>query len=580
MPSNQTRITVLKFGSSVLRSEDDLSQVVHEIYREWRSGSQVLAVVSALGNSTDNLLQSAARISSQPDESALAALLATGESTSAALLGLALHKAGIPAKVLDPAQAALRTSGNVHDAELISADIRRLHSELRSSVVVLPGFVGRDEDGGTTLLGRGGSDFTALFLAQQLGGHCVLVKDVNGLYTSDPANAALRPLRFTEAKYETACRVGGPVVQPKAVRFAQTRKVKFSIRRIGALAGTEIGSYADRLVEPEPPSSALRVALLGCGTVGAGVYERLAALPEQFTVTGIGVRDTNRSCNPALPKNLLTEYLERLIDQPCDVVVELIGGVDRSFELLSHALRSGRNVVTANKALIAAKGEQLKTIAAENRVTIRYCAAVGGAMPALERIQHAKAAGRIESISGVLNGTTNYILDQLAKGSEFDASVRAAQAAGYAEADPTLDLDGTDAAQKLALLVKAAFNFSLPFQAIEREGIEHHDAKSVTAAIERKHRVRLVASCQITADGIKAKIAPVELPDEHPLASVTGAQNRLVIDLEGGERLTVSGTGAGRYPTTEAVIADLLDLHREVVITQTNKTEPLEECVA
>src|SRR5689334_16886476 len=159
-------IKVLKFGSSVLRSEEDLSLAVHEIYREWRRGARVLAVVSAFGDTTDRLLARAESLCPEPEPSALAALLATGEATSAALLGLALARAGLPVKVLDPAQAGLLTDGGRLDAALISADIERLHEELQSAVVVLPGFVGRDAEGGATLLGRGGSDLTALFLAE------------------------------------------------------------------------------------------------------------------------------------------------------------------------------------------------------------------------------------------------------------------------------------------------------------------------------------------------------------------------------------------------------------------------------
>src|SRR5215218_7680541 len=208
-------VTVLKFGSSVLRTEEDLPLAVHEIYGEWRRGARVLAVVSAFGDTTDGLLGRAERLCPEPEPSALAALLATGEATAAALLGLALARAGIPASVLDPAQAGLRTQGSGLDAELVAADVPRILAELRRGVVVLPGFVGRDASGETTLLGRGGSDLTALFLAHSLGGRCVLVKDVDGLYTGDPSGPGPLPRRFTRVGWQTAHAVGGKVVQPK-----------------------------------------------------------------------------------------------------------------------------------------------------------------------------------------------------------------------------------------------------------------------------------------------------------------------------------------------------------------------------
>src|ERR1051325_10543263 len=194
----QTEIVVLKFGSSVLRSEKDLPRAVHEIYRAWRGGAQVLAVVSAFRNATDELLKRAEPVSERPDASALAALLATGEATASAMLCIALGKAGIPAKILDPAQAGLRTEGGTLDGELIAVDVVRLKRELRQAVVVMPGFVGRCENGYTTLLGRGGSDFTAVFLATELDARCVLVKDVDGLYASDPAKPGAHRLRFAE----------------------------------------------------------------------------------------------------------------------------------------------------------------------------------------------------------------------------------------------------------------------------------------------------------------------------------------------------------------------------------------------
>ena len=557
-------LVVLKFGSSVLRSEVDLPHAVHEIYRHWRAGSQVLAVVSALGDSTNQLLGRAQNICADPDEAAVATLLATGETTASALLVLWLQRAGIPAKMLNATQAGLRTTGSLLDAELQAVDVERIRSELDQAVVVLPGFIGRDELNGTTLLGRGGSDFTAVFVAHQLGGRCVLLKDVAGVYTSDPARAATPPPRFAEVTYETACCVASTVVQPKAVRFAASRHLRFTARCMGAVSGTEIGAPLDRISRPQITHAPLEVALLGCGTVGGGVYERLSNLPESFRLMGLGVRDQERERVPHLPLHLRTDELETLIATARDVVVELIGGTDRAFELVTAALRSGRHVVTANKALVAAKGVTLRALAAANGVTIRWSGAVGGAAPALEAIQQAKGRGRIRALSGVLNGTCNFILDEVASGADFAEAIGAAQRSGYAEADPTLDLDGTDAAQKLILLARSAFGVPLELHHIAREGIQRLNPELLRANRERGSTVRLIASCRRTDKGLVASVAPTDLPLDHPLACVKGAQNRLIIELEGGETLTVSGTGAGRWPTTEAVVADLLDLRREV----------------
>lgn len=560
-------IKVLKFGSSVLRAEEDLPLAVHEIYREWRRGAQVLAVVSAFGDTTDGLLARAERLCPEPEPEALAALLATGEATSAALLGLALARAGVPAKVLDPVQAGLRTRGGRLDAELVSADVGRLHEELRRGVVVLPGFVGRDAEGGTTLLGRGGSDLTALFLAEQLGGRCVLVKDVDGLYTADPARPAhARPRRFEQVSWNTAAAVGGKVVQPKAVRFAESCALTFEITSPGAAVSTEVCAGPDRPSTTSTPTPPLRVALLGCGTVGGGVYERLAALPEFFEVTGVATRTPERALSAGVPSHLVALGAEELIERDCDVVVELLGGVERADELVSHALRLGRHVVTANKALVAEEGGRLEGLAVKSGTALRYSAAVGGALPALETVERLRAQGRIKSLAGVVNGTTNFILDLLAAGEDFDSAVRAAQAAGFAEADPTLDLDGTDAAQKLSILARQAFGVGVAVDEVRRVGLYQVDPARVRAARVEGFAVRLVASCRLDGEGVEASVVPTELPLSHPLATTEGAENRLLVETEAGECHLVKGRGAGRWPTTEAVLADLFDLRREACV--------------
>lgn len=572
---NKTQITVLKFGSSVLRSEKDLPSAVHEIYRHWRDGAQVIAVVSAFGDTTDQLMRRAESICGQPEKSALASLLATGEATSSALLSIALNRVGIPARLLDEVQAGLRTVGGGVDAVPIAVDTARLNSESRRAVVVLPGFVGRSEGGDKTLLGRGGSDLTALFLAHRLGAQCVLIKDVEGLYTSDPAGSTVHPSRFVQASYDSAARLGGGVVQPKAVRFAAANKVRFAITRIGAASATEVGPFADRLDSSGGSKEPLRVVLLGCGTVGGGVYQRLAALPTLFDVVGVGTRTGTHAREAGVPDHLNTDDLDELLERDCDVVVELIGTTKYASALATAALRSGRHFVTANKALMAVDGEHLSSLAAACGVSLRYNAAVGGVLPALEAIERARESGAIKAFSGILNGTTNYVLDQLTEGKDFESAIDAAQRAGYAEANPQLDLNGTDATQKLILLARQAFDVSLPFGEIERTGIEHIDSQSLRKSRERAHVVRLVAECSRSVDEIKASVKPVELPMDHPLAQVRGARNRLIIKPEVGEQLVLSGAGAGRWPTTEAVMADLFDIRRQ---ESAEELERLEAC--
>jgi homoserine dehydrogenase len=547
------KIIVLKFGSSVLRDESDLPTVVHEIYRWWREGFQVVAVVSAFGNATNELSRRAHSVCEQPNDALVAALLATGEAASSALLGLALSRSGIPACVFDAEQAGLETKGSILDADLVSVDAAALHEALREGVVVLPGFIGKGLGGQTTLLGRGGSDLTALFLAQRLGGVCRLIKDVDGLYTSDPKVGLAA--RLDRVNYATAARVGGAAVQQKAIEFAERHQLKFFVSSVASCCATEVGPFADSIALPEVTTDPLRVVLLGCGTVGGGVYERLAALPAFFEVVGVGTRNTTK--------------LEALLEGPVDVVIELLGGEEPARTLISKALRLGRNVVTANKALLATDLTSLQMLAAFNGVSLKYSAAVGGVLPALETIERIREEDQIRSISGILNGTTNFILDELADGHSLSDALANAKQHGYTERDPQLDLDGTDAAQKLILLARAAFDIDLPFNSIHRQGIQN--------VRQRSGRVtRLVAECRRDADGLTATVSPVELPLDHPLARVTGVENRLLIESE-TRQWVISGHGAGRWPTTEAVLADLFDLRRQLI---GNETAVEQECVA
>ena len=569
----EKRIIVLKFGSSVLRNENDLPAAVHEIYRWWRDGFQVVAVVSALGNTTDELNRRAHVACDQPNDELVAALLATGEAASSALMGLALNRAGIFATVLDAEQAGLTTGGPVLDANLTSVDIASVLEALRDGVVVLPGFVGRSRSGKTTLLGRGGSDLTALFLAQRLGAGCRLIKDVDGLYTSDP-NAGSGPsaARFVRVSYATAARAGGAVVQLKAIDFAECHRQRFTVSSAGSDRATEIGPYADSVALSETHVKPLRVALLGCGTVGGGVYQRLAALPEIFDVVGVGTRNVEHAIRAGVPVRLITTRLAELVAEPVDVVIELLGGNEPARTLISTALRLGNHVVTANKALLATDLTILQSLAANSDARIRYSAAVGGVMPALKTVKHARSSGPLHSISGVLNGTTNFILDQLANGSDLSDAVLAAQKNGYAERDPQADLNGTDVEQKLILLAHAAFDVRL--SSVQTQGIENLDPTKIREARKNGRVIRLVAECRRDTHGLVASVSPVELALDHPLAHVSGVENRLIVQAENERTWNVRGRGAGRWPTTEAVMGDLFDLWRESAVAVE------QECVA
>ncbi|HJZ83177.1 MAG TPA: homoserine dehydrogenase, partial [Pyrinomonadaceae bacterium] len=314
---------------------------------------------------------------------------------------------------------------------------------------------------------------------------------------------------------------------------------------------------------------------------------RLAALPELFTVIGVGTRTGVRARAAGVPAALLTSDLEKLVDQPGDVVVELIGGTERAASLVEQALRLGRPVVSANKALLAHADASLEKLADETGASLHYSAAVGGVLPALETIKRVKENGPLRSFSGVLNGTCNFVLEELAAGKTFAAALCEARQRGYAEENPQLDLEGIDAAQKLILLARAAFGTNLRLQSIRREGIQRLNADVMRQAQERGQTVKLVAECRKSTSGLAASVTPVQLPLNHPLARVRGAENRLIVEPEADEPIVVSGAGAGRWPTAEAVMADLFDIRRRWSalgdarrVFEIGSNEELEECVA
>lgn len=521
---------VIKLGSSVLRSPQDLPQAVHRVYRSVRAGERVVAVVSALGDTTDRLAAQAVELGSDPWGTAR--LLATGELESVALLELAMKRAGLDAIGLGA--EVLRATGEPLDAQPVEVGAALGEALERHAVVVVPGFVALDERGRTVTLGRGGSDLSALFLAWRLGGSCELVKDVDGLYERDPRLGAAR--RFAACSFEDALELDGGVVQHKAVRFA---------RRVGlpfAVGETRVGVRS--VFGPPASVRRRRVALLGLGTVGRGVWHRLHASPDRFDVVGVAVRALGR--REGIPG--LTTDAAGLVAGDCDVVVELIGGVDEALSLVRAALASGKDVVTANKRLLAENGDALRALAARTGARLLDSASVGGAVPALE------AAGRedVLAIAGVVNGTCNCVLEQLEAGRTLDQAVSEAQRLGFAEADPTLDLDGTDAADKLILLAERAWGVR---PRVQREGLESVEPERVREAWRRGRRLRLVASA--TPQG--ARVGLQELAADHPLAGLRGEENRVLLTTPAGV-VQLTGKGAGRWPTTEAVIADCWEL--------------------
>lgn len=566
--SNTTQpIIVLKLGGSVLASEGSLPLAVHEVYRWLREGYRVVAVVSALNGVTDRLLSRARAFCPQPEEGAVAALLATGESTSAPLLSLALDRAGIPATVLNVHQIGLRVEGPVLDAQPVKLDASAVRWALdERAVAVVPGFIGVNEQGGISLLGRGGSDLTALFIGQQLGARVRLLKDVPGLFESDPAKPGPVPRLFEGLSWDEALALDGRIVQHKAVQFAKDHGQSFEVASLNGGRETVIGLAAATFAERAPARrNATRIGLLGLGTVGLGVLRGVQQLEDRLAVDAIAVRTLRKHVDAGVDLALLTTDPWRVVESPVEVVVETIGGVEPALQLISSALRAGKDVVTANKAVIARHGPELSALAERSGARLRFSAAVGGAVPILENLRRLSRLGTIRRVEGVVNGTCNFILDRLAEGQEFEAALSQAQASGFAEADPSTDLEGIDAAAKLVLIAREGLGEELSLDGIERQGIVGITVDDLREAARHGETIRLVASVERTATGIVASVKPRRVALDDPLAQARAEHNRVVVEFEGSALgpVVLHGKGAGRYPTAEAVIGDVLELLRE-----------------
>jgi len=563
-----SQIVVLKFGSSVLRSSADLPVAVDEIYRHVREGRRVVAVVSAFAGVTDSLIERAHAVGGHADPYAYASLVGSGEIESAAMLTLSLAQHGIPARMLPPEQFTLRAHGDPLDAEPHDFDEALLRATLAEKpAVVVPGFVAHDESSRTVLLGRGGSDFTALFLAGRLGADCILVKDVDGLYERDPATPGPAPRRFSRVTWDEALRVAGRLVQPKTIRFAHLHRQSFSVTCAGAGHATQVGPGPSRL-ESATRNAPLRVVLLGLGTVGRGVYERLIAQPERFEIVRAVVRDPARHIASGVPASLLSTNPWDAVNQDADVVVEALGGELPAAELILASLLAGRRVVTANKAAVAAHWDSFAAFALGDSPRLRLSAAAGGAVPVLEAIARESASRRVVALRGVLNGTCNYVLDRIESGTGYAEALAEAQSLGFAEPDPGADVSGLDAARKLrlcALLAGVRLPADFPVHGIDalRGPIDPDPATTL----------RLVAELDLRGTTGAARVSPVRLARSAFLAGARGEENRVEVEFDDGSMLRLAGKGAGRWPTTASVCADLSDVGREAARSRSIEAE-------
>jgi homoserine dehydrogenase len=312
----------------------------------------------------------------------------------------------------------------------------------------------------------------------------------------------------------------------------------------------------------------IKIGLLGCGHVGSGVWKVLLDNREQIrektgntvAVSRILVRSLSKVRPFEIPGELFTTRIEDILtDAGISVVVELVGGIEPAREWVERAIRVGKHVVTANKALMASCGPELFALAHEHGVQLRFEGSVGGGIPVIAAMTESLAANRFEQVTGIINGTTNYILTKMTEeGLSFGAALKRAQEKGYAEADPTSDIDGEDAAFKLAILASIAFEMRILPQTVPCEGIRRISITEIEYARRLGYVIKLLATAKRTREGLVLHVHPALVPLSHPLASVSNEYNALFIRGDAVGELMLYGKGAGSLPTASAVVGDIL----------------------
>ncbi len=322
----------------------------------------------------------------------------------------------------------------------------------------------------------------------------------------------------------------------------------------------------------------INIGLLGAGVVGSGTIDLLARRGDQiarsvgarFAIRRILVRDPLRPRPVPIDRSLLTTDAASILDDPSiDIVVELIGGETPAVEYIAGALRRGKHVVTANKEVVAKHGSELLDLANRSNVNLFFEASVGGGIPVIAVLRHDLIANEITSLRAIINGTTNFILTAMEQGHGYEDALREAQRLGYAEADPTNDVDGTDATYKLAILSTLAFRTNVRPSQIEHFGIQRLSQKDFQYAAGMGYVIKLLAAADAGPNGIAASVRPTLIPTTHHLASVKGVFNAVLIDGDQVDKFMLYGRGAGARPTASAVVADLCavahNLQRNVI---------------
>ena len=319
----------------------------------------------------------------------------------------------------------------------------------------------------------------------------------------------------------------------------------------------------------------IKAGMLGLGTVGTGVYKVLkrqeaemeAKLGAKVELKKILVRNLEKAAAKAEDPSILTNDVREILEDPeIEIVVEVMGGIQPALAYMLDALNAGKSVVTANKDVVASEGKKLLEAAKANGRDFLYEASVAGGIPIIRPLKQCLAGNHITEVIGIFNGTTNFILTKMSKeGMEFDEALQLAQDLGYAEADPTADIEGLDAGRKVAILASAAFNSRVVFENVYTEGIARITARDILYAKEMGCEIKLLGVARLTPEGIEARVHPMLIDSDHPLASVQDSYNAVFVRGDAVQDTMFYGRGAGELPTASAVVGDIFDCVRNIL---------------
>ena len=553
MKLSEWKLVVLKFGSSVLTDSDRYQDVALEIYRWYRAGYRTIAVVSAMGTTTDALLAETRLHHRWADDGITAHLLASGECISAARLGLALDRFGIPARVLEPVGLGLKTAGPILDARCVQLESGRILDALDACpVVVVPGFVGQDELGNVTLLGRGGTDLSALFIAEALAAEsCHLVKDVDGLYDLDPALHPEAASKFELANYNDVLALDEGIVQHKAVQFAMVNERPFLVRSLNHNEGTKVCSQPSLLATAGKASVPLRLAVFGEGDLLGCLKDMANRFGDFFEVVFAA---NPESIDLADGQSIATRW-----NRP-QMLVDLGHGKSASQTIAALALEQGMGLLSTNSEFLAESGPSLKSLFEAQNLPFLVDAAVGGVLPVAETIARLSGTGQVRVVEALLSWPAQFVLNRILAGESLESASEEAKALGISSQALARELAGQSSLHQFLVCLNLGLALDLAPSQIGVHSLKSLAGQFKTLGNDPSWHWRYLARLDLDPNAIEVKIDVRRLNASHPLVSLPPDGIGICIYLRNGKQIVLHGRDSHPRSRILAVLGSLLSV--------------------